>query len=59
MKKAIVGISLILMTVVFFSACAGGTTVPSGERVFNINAIEIKGATGRHSTTGYKPGDAR
>ncbi len=45
MKKIIVGVSLILMTMVLFSACAGGTTVPSGERVFYINAIEIKGGT--------------
>ncbi len=45
MKKTIVGVSLILMTVVLFSACAGGTTVPSGERVFYINAHEIKGGT--------------
>ncbi len=45
MKKIIVGVSLILMTMVLFSACAGQATVPSGERVFYINAIEIKGGT--------------
>ncbi len=45
MKKIVVGVSLILVAVVMFSSCAGGTAVPSGERVFNLNAIEIKGAT--------------
>ncbi len=45
MKKIIVGVSLILMTMVLFSACAGQATVPSGERVFYINALETKGGT--------------
>ncbi len=45
MKKTFVGVSLILVAMVMFSSCAGGATVPSGERVFNLNAIEIKGAT--------------
>ena len=45
MKKVLVGVNLILMTAVLFSACAGQATVPSGERVFYINAIEIKGGT--------------
>ncbi len=45
MKKTIAGVSLVLTAVVLFSSCAGGATVPSGERVFNLNAIEIKGGT--------------
>jgi plastocyanin len=46
MKKGILAMSLILITAVLFSACAGGvTTPPKAERVFYVNAIEIKGGT--------------
>ncbi len=46
MKKIIFFMSLILVTAVLFVACAGGiATPPAAERVFYVNAIEIKGGT--------------
>ncbi len=46
MKKVILVMSLILIAVVLFSACAGGVaTPPAAERVFYVNAIEVKGGT--------------
>ena len=55
MKKIVLGASLILVAIVLVSACAGGTTVPSGERVFYINAIEIKGGTDGISPPSINP----
>lgn len=45
MKKVIAGLSLILTAVLLLSACAGAKAPPPSERVFNLNAIEIKGGT--------------
>ena len=46
MKRVILFMSLVLITGVLFSACARGVaTPPAAERVFYVNAIEIKGGT--------------
>ncbi len=46
MKKVTIVASIILSAVLLFSACSGGGTAPpEAERVFYVNAIEIKGAT--------------
>lgn len=45
MKKIILVVSLTLITVVLASACQRAAAVTPGERVFYVNAIEIKGAT--------------
>ncbi len=46
MKKVILFMSLILITTLLFTACAGGAAVPSAtQRTFYVNAIEIKGGT--------------
>ena len=50
MKKIIIAASLILTAMLLFSACAGGAaTPPATERVFYVNAIEIKGGTSTDS----------
>ncbi len=50
MKKGIIVVSLILSVMFLFSACAGGTAAPPAtERVFYVNAIEIKGGTSTDS----------
>ena len=43
-KKTVIVLSLTLIAVLLLSACAVAAPPPS-ERVFNINAIEIKGGT--------------
>ena len=46
MKKIMTVVLLGLSALALLAGCAGGAaTVPSGERVFYINAIEIKGGT--------------
>ncbi len=46
MKKVVVVVVFGLTVLALLAGCAGGVAkVPSGERVFNLNAIEIKGAT--------------
>lgn len=45
MKKTVIALSLTLIAVLLLSACAGAKAPPPSERVFNINAIEIKGGT--------------
>lgn len=46
MKKSISVVILGVVALVLVAGCASGTaSVPSGERVFYINAIEIKGGT--------------
>ena len=45
MKKTIVSVVLGVGALALLAGCAGAPSVPSGERVFNLNAIEIKGAT--------------
>ena len=49
MKKIIITVSLVLIAVLLLSGCSapdGGTaTPPATERVFYVNAIEIKGGT--------------
>ncbi len=50
MKKIIIAASLMLSVMFLFSACAGGTAAPPAtERVFYVNAIEIKGGTSTDS----------
>ena len=50
MKKIIIAASLVLITMLLVSGCAGGTAVPPAtERVFYVNAIEIKGGTSTDS----------
>lgn len=50
MKKIIIAASLILSVMLLFSACAGGTATPTAtERLFYVNAIEIKGGTSTDS----------
>ncbi len=45
MKKVITVVVLGLSALALLAGCTGAASVPSGERVFYINAIEIKGAT--------------
>lgn len=46
MKKVAIVATIILSAVLLFVACAGGGAAPpAAERVFYVNAIEIKGAT--------------
>ncbi len=45
MKKVITVVVLGLSALALLAGCTGTSSVPSGERVFYINAIEIKGAT--------------
>lgn len=46
MKKVAIVASIILSAVLLFVACAGGGAAPpAAERVFYVNAIEIKGST--------------
>lgn len=50
MKKIIIAASLVLITMLLVSGCAGGAaTPPPAERVFYVNAIEIKGGTSTDS----------
>ncbi|MBI2906146.1 MAG: hypothetical protein HYX92_00675 [Chloroflexi bacterium] len=46
MKRILIVLSLVLVSIVLLSACAAAAPPPS-ERVFNINAIEIKGGTSK------------
>ncbi len=46
MKKIIVALGFGVIVLTLVAGCAGGAAkVPSGERVFKINALEIKGGT--------------
>ena len=50
MKKIVITASLVFIVMLLFSACSGGTvTPPATERVFYVNAIEIKGGTSTDS----------
>lgn len=58
MKKVTIVVGIILSAVLLLAACAGGAVTPdAAERVFYVNAIEIKGATDGISPPPINPKD--
>ncbi len=58
MKKGTIIVSIILSTALLLAACTGGAATPAAaERVFYVNAIEIKGATDGISPPPVNPED--